>query len=232
MNECIVWTIIGFIAGGLVGILVADKFIRKSYEDQISKLRADNDTLSAERTDAILKREKAVDLALNRQGFDADSIKKDRPTMVRLARQYGNSSTDVDPDDMFQKEILETAGPQDDTPIREPFVIDAEVWQNDYPNSENVSLSFYQDDHILAYDTDEAVRRPFDLIGEHGMEVLRDTKEDVIYIHCDARATNYEILVLHEQNYKEVVLGESGMAEPIEDSGFDYDEEEEDDDDE
>lgn len=227
MSENIVWAVIGFVAGCIVGGFAVGRYMGKAYNAKIDQLIDENNRLANEKSDAIVKREKALDIAEQKYDPMIRSLSRDKKPLRELARKYRDPRQDeeMEPLETIEDELVKTIAPGDDKDIRPPFTISAEDFENDQHDSDTVTLSFYTEDGVLADDRDEMVEEPLDKVGEDGLELLRGTPEDVVYFHSDTYDANYEVYVLHGMSYKHSVLGQDDK--PVDPEG--EDEEEEDD---
>lgn len=201
MSATIAWSVITFIAGGIFGFFVNDHFLGKTYKKAIKLEREENARLSEENRAISKKRTEALNLAEKRADEPLDSLRH-KPDYRELSKKYRDPNEGKP---MGEPETDE--GPEDDLPLRSPFVISEADLNSGFKDSENIELRYYQADKVLTDDYDEVIEKQKETLSGPIMKILATTTEDIVRVHHDEHDTNYIITIEHTVNYKRDVLG-------------------------
>jgi hypothetical protein len=232
MDTAVVWAIVTFIAGAISGGFIVDHFLGKTYKKHYDELCEKNNRLAAERTKAIENRERLLNLEEERVNNSLHLVPRDKPPLSEQVKKYRTSEPDdrpnpprdkrnledekQDPDegedeneeDEEDEEDYDPSGPGDDLPLRVPFTILEEPFKDDYLESVNVTVDYYQEDGVLADERDAIIEDPIGAVGETAIEVLLTTDQPAIYVHNDTYDINYEIVVHHGVSYRRDIMGD------------------------
>lgn len=226
MKEHLIYGIIGFFIGGMVGIYFAGRTCAREYKKRIDELTEQNRELSAkryeetekefeQREEAVKKKEHKVNKTL--KALRANR-KADTRTFEALSKEYKS--------DAFDSHFADRAAPEDDEPedyeiddieddaaeTQEPIdrisLISSEQFKKDLPVRDSANYTFYQEDGVLVDDiTQEVERDQAGILGEEAMGLVSDTEEDYLYIDNENDDMLYEISVEHSLSYYRDVLG-------------------------
>ena len=214
MTDHIVYGLIGFFIGGILGGYLVGSLCGKEYRRRIEALQTERDQLvdeaakTAER--ALLARQKAIVEAENDLvGDEIDICTEDTvdgPIVVkskakefaRLSREYQSES--------FDEHFENLVGPDDDEP-NETRLIDKETFLRDMEMRPHEEVTYFQEDGILADESQEVIPNQLDILGEEAMEKIFDTDEDFLYVDNEDFDMLYQVNVEHNLSYYRDVLG-------------------------
>ena len=219
MNK-IIFTLIGIIIGGVVSGVFVGTSCAKTYKKKIDELTEENnqlyDQLHEKKAEDIRKREekakeaeKEVDASLLTQLTLAREEKRKTEEMVK---EHGYSAEDEEEDDYDIDEEVEFDDPFDEgesvvvkKPIEEKTpmfsMMTQEEYEQDFEYRDAVTLTYYQEDHVLADNFDDRIRNAIDIVGEEALREAQDTNEDFIYVLDEVEDKMYEIEINHEESY-------------------------------
>lgn len=190
MDKTIIAASIGFVVGGLGGVLATRSYFQKKYADiadtEIRDMREYtkrkvNDILEERRDDEAVKE-------IEKEGVEEDAI----PSV------YRNYVSSFD---------AEKEHPEDDIPS-EPF----EIFEEEYESGEEAyyekkELFLYLGDQVLADETDDAVYAD-ETIGEENLEkFLANDFEKVMYIRNPSTDVDYEVTKV-SSSFKDIMAGD------------------------
>lgn len=111
--------------------------------------------------------------------------------------------------DKAEKNVEETMAEREH-PTEEdsvPYEISDSEFINGYPNYDKVSITYYDEDLVVADDlTNEMIVDPEKLIGEDYLHYFSSGDDDVIYIRNDKISTDFE-LTRYEGSFSKDILG-------------------------
>lgn len=129
----------------------------------------------------------------------------ERPERSNISEEVVEFQRYFDKTKIYRAKIDDEPAP-DDSPNREPFEISLEEFRNEYPDSNEETVTWYRYDEVLADSLDRAIPEQMDIIGPV-IDVLNTTSKDVIYIHNDEFDTNYEVIIEPFAPYVEPPFG-------------------------
>lgn len=218
---------IGLVSGGIVGGCIVGKVCAKEYQSRLEELQKERDQLIEEKarddSRGLLERQKGIVEAEKRLDKNLSSLKKkkDNKKPVRsfeeLSEAYRSDVDDTFDDldlsdyDISDDEVEESDGESDndgeddsDPQIR---VIDKESFNNELAERDAETMTFYQEDQILTDAAQEVVHDKEELLGEEGLRLCEDTRDDAIYIDNEVDDILYEVIVEHNASYYRDILG-------------------------
>ena len=218
---------IGLVSGGIVGGCIVGKVCAKEYQSRLEELQKERDQLIEEKarddSRGLLERQKGIVEAEKRLDKNLSSLKKkkDNKKPVRsfeeLSKSYRSDVDDTFDDldlsdyDISDDEADESDEENDsenendsDPQIR---VIDKESFNNELAERDAETMTFYQEDQILTDAAQEVVHDKEELLGEEGLRLCEDTRDDTIYIDNEVDDILYEVIVEHNASYYRDILG-------------------------
>lgn len=226
MKEHLIYGIIGFFIGGMVGIYFAGRTCAREYKKRIDELTEQNKELSAKRNEETEKefeqREAAVKKKEHKVNKSLKAIKANRKADTRtfeaLSKEYKSDAFDshfedrVAPEDDepedYELDDIEDGAAETQEPIDRISLISSEQFKKDLPVRDSANYTFYQEDGVLVDDiTQEVERDQAGILGEEAMGLVSDTEEDYLYIDNENDDMLYEISVEHSLSYYRDVLG-------------------------
>lgn len=211
MTDHIIYGLIGFLMGGILGGYLVGSLCGREYRRRIQALQEERDQLVEEQAKtaekALLARQKAIVeaenyLAASRSDEEEDEevvvVKSKAKEFARLSREYKS--------DAFDEHFENLVSPDDDEP-NVTRMITAEEYSRSLDAREHEEITYFQEDGILADESQEVIPNQLDILGEDAMEMIFDTPEDVLFIDNDDFETMYKVNVEHNLSYYRDVLG-------------------------
>lgn len=191
-----------FVAGSLAGGLAVGVWFGKEYQKKIRNLQEEvaylRDRNHAEKNEELKKREEKaakeeVELELhsviNTLGYSSEASEEKEEVVVE---EKPETKVDTRSKEQRKEDI---------------YMIDAEEARDDMPYVETETLTYYQEDHILADAINDKIENGGALLGDDCMEKLASTDEEYIYVRDDSEEKIWEIIVDHEQSFYRDVQG-------------------------
>ena len=224
MSEKVLFALIGVIIGGIAGSLITGHFFGKDYRKKIDELEAENKQLRskerrAKARDISEREEKArvteaeVDNSIHAQIAMA---REERRKTEALVKEHGYSEEEefdadenVEFDDPFDSEGESVVVKKPVEPKKPVFsMLSQQDYEDDFEYRDSESLTYYQEDHVLADAFDDRVGNPEMIIGEEALQEADATDDDYIYVLDETENKMYEIEVNHEEAfYRDIVRG-------------------------
>lgn len=201
MNHSIIYGAIGFILGGLTGGFLVGTWFGKEYKKRIDRLEYENEKLRDDR-----REKKAEELKVREK--KADEHKLAKVSAEEIVKKTGylpkeeekNDEEDVDLDDVDFDDPFEES--QED--IR---LISKKQYDEDLLLKESETLTYYQQDGILADAFDDAVQNATNVVGIDAIEKAEEAKDDdILYVSNDVEDKVYEIIVNATESFYRDVL--------------------------
>lgn len=183
-----------FVTGTMIGSAATWCFVKKKYEriaqeeiDSVKEVfaRKEFDSMVKERTKAGEGIAKGLNDGIRLEAEQA----KDKPDLAQYAAMVQKYGGIVD----GEKEVS----------MKEkcPYVIPPEEF-GEFDDYERISLTYYADG-VLTDENDEIVDDVADIVGD-GLDHFGEYEDDSVFVRCDERKCDYEIL-LDQRNFSEVV---------------------------
>lgn len=218
MNNTVKNTLL-FVAGATVGALAAVLVMRKRcdyiIEEEISSMR---ETL---REGLRKSKEKIIDDVEEAMKDELSaSVIDDRAQRIRERKEYrdivgstryGRQSTmeELEENEDYHKNRLLTeqahrAYQQGD----DPYIISVEEYSEGNNHYDKLTISFYEDDEVLADENDEVITDGDYIVGLDSLQRFGEESGDpeIVYVRNDKLQIDYEIVRL-SKSYAETVLG-------------------------
>ena len=172
MND-IVKVLIGFTAGGVLGVVIGNKLASNELNDHMDEVEADHERIRQQLQEERKKRRELV----KQLEDDADT---------RLKSQGVEVKTTVEEDTEYP-----------------PEVISENQFRKDIPYVDYSVLTYFRKDGVLIDESEERVFCPVDKIGEGALDLLRTERTQPIYVHNPNENMNYEIVINESDTYAE-----------------------------
>lgn len=190
-----------FSLGGLLGYILAKRNLEKKYdqmlEEEIEKttehvvnMMKDTDRKVAKPEQTRVNPKKSLEELKVELGYD-DAIKEDKPSVLINGRKLADS---------IIQETVDTSG---------PHIISEDDFNENVDDYEQISLSYYTEDDVLADESDEAVEAVDNVVGSENLKLFgRKNSRDpnVIFVKNDEVETLFEIVQIRG-SYVKLVLG-------------------------
>lgn len=183
MNNALLYSGISFVAGAVVGGLVAWKITEKVTEEKYSKL-AQEEIDSVKEKFTVPK----VEIEKKPEGKNADNLAKkatNKPTLAEYARKIKEYTNYSDADTKVVKKTK--------------YVISPDEYGED-EKYDQVGLTFYADG-ILA-DDDDRILDADEVVGKESLNHIGDYEDDAVHVKNEETETYYEVLV-DNRSYKD-----------------------------
>lgn len=171
-----------FAVGGAVGALTTSVLLKKKYEAIIEE-------------ELISIREMTAAREM-RRGNTEDSVRRpkvsqEKEELSKLVRRYGGD--------------VEAANAISEVRTRDIYVITTEEFSEGRTDHDKLTITFYEDDGVLADENEEIIEDPYSLIGD-ALERFGEGSEDaeIVYVRNERIAVDYEVVRL-SKSYAETV---------------------------
>lgn len=184
----------GSIAGGLaVGMIFGKEYQKKirDLQDEVNYLRDKN---RSEKHDELKKREEKV---------AKEEVEQDLHSVINTLG-YSHEASEEKEEEKEDEKPEQRSKEQREEDI---YMIDADEAKDDMPYVESETLTYYQEDNILADALNDKIENGGALLGDDCMEKLASTDEEYVYVRDDAEEKIWEIIVDHDQSFYRDVLG-------------------------
>ena len=184
--KAIIGVAIGLTVGGAVGYLVGSKLTEKKCRDiceqEIASVKAafSKDykiTIEDVRTEAEEKAREAAEKA------------KNKPDILKYSEVVKKAGYNAKYGKIFDE--LRTSTKGDDKEF--PYVITPEEY-GELPDYEQSSLIYYEEDGVVATESDDIVEGPDEVVGLDSLKHLGEYANDSVYVRNDRLKCDYEIL--------------------------------------
>ena len=187
MNEHLIWWLLGFLPGGLVGGYLVGRMCCKEYKQRINDLEKENNQLVSDRRKEAKKsleeRTKAAEEAEER----IDTILHD----------------DFDFNDPFAEDKKDEDEPHQD----DIYVISDEEFKDDIGFRDSETITYYKDDGLLIDSTGQPIHSAEKVVGFEGLKELEMSDKEFIYVSNDYEDKMYEIIVERNQSFYRDIAG-------------------------
>ena len=213
MGENLIFGIIGFVAGAIVGGLTIGHTCAKAYRRRIEDLESERDQLIEERrktaSRASESRLRALQEAEKLLDENLSTIGKKEAAKKAIKEYRGEDSEDSEDDDLdLDDEDFDFNDPfGDDSEDGEIRMLTKEEFDKELSSRESFTMTYYQEDGILTDENQDIVHEQASILGEEAMGLIDDTTRDTLYIDNGPDEALYEIVVEHSLSYYRDVLG-------------------------
>ena len=126
---------------------------------------------------------------------------------------------DISKEQQERQEIQKTAIPESDMKAYKSYampysdkqinirIIDEDAFRKDLDYRDNETVTYYQQDGVLADSADMPIHNEEELIGIEALDELAKTNEDFLYVSNDDEDKMYEVIVDHSTNYYRDLMG-------------------------
>lgn len=187
MNGKIFVASIGFVVGGVAGFVIGGKTCADRYRDTIQELREELDEAEENRKPDISKEEIETYTKEAKEIFKPTSEEK---------TEYVNMVGEYEGDNLSHP--FKTG---------DIYLISDDDFRKDLNYRDSETMTYYQEDHVLADSADMPVHDEEEVIGVEALDELPTTEEDYLYVSNDIENKMYEIIVEHNQSFYRDVLG-------------------------
>ena len=199
MSHSIIYGAIGFILGGLTGGFLVGTWFGKEYKKRIDRLEYENEKLRDDR-----REKKAEELKAREK--KADEHKLAKVTAEEIVKKTGYM-----PDDSEDEEDVDLDDVEFDDPFEESQedirLISKTQYNEDVMLKESETLTYYQQDGILADAFDDAVQNATNVVGIDAIEKADEAADDdILYVSNDVEDKVYEIIVNATESFYRDVL--------------------------
>lgn len=207
-----------FAGGAATGALICFALLKEKYEalanEEIKNMK---DYYQKEMENIDDEYEKELDNLIHTMNRDIEEHNKreEKETYVDYVKKYSPEEIIKDKyyDIPYPDVIDEDDGPPEDPPendlqYEEPFVISREEFDEGYPHFDKITITYYENDDVLADEQDEVIPDIDAVVGYDSLGRFGDMSEDdcVVYVRNGRLGADYEI-VLAQESYTESVLG-------------------------
>ena len=190
MPHKIMFGLIGFLLGGMTGGFLMGCVCGKEYKKRIDDLQARN----------VFLKQELRELKTGKQLKRETEAKAKEVELDNKIKEYGYGTFDSDEEVEFNDPFTEENEETDDED-KEIHLIGKAIYDEDLSYRDSESLTFYQQDGILADEFDEPINNQIDIIGMEAIEAAETTNEDYLYVSNDILDKIYEITIEHNESY-------------------------------
>ena len=204
MSDGVVYGVIGFFTGAVIGGYFVGRMCGKQHRKAIDELRHqyEYDELEDDWKDPFEEKDdkKDIDAVKLSETVKKEMTDSPEPDYATLSRKYRS--------DHFDKEMTRYAHPgENDKDPDDIHIIDSESFQRDISRRDNETLTYYQEDGVLADSNNKVIENEETVIGVEAMEKIFDCGDDYVYVSDENDDKMYEIVVEHNQSFYRDVLG-------------------------
>lgn len=217
--QLVVASLISATAGGIVGTVITKRVLNESYSEllatEIDEAKRFYDGLHKrgvfETPESTVAAAEAVRALADYQGLEPDEEDDEEETHVVPVEVTEAIPDEIEEENIFDSQTTSTFNYEVELAKRtpgQPYVItDAEYFQNE-SGYEQVTLTYYAGDNVLADDRDQMVENVSRVVGDENLNRFGHGSNDsrVVYVRNDKMNVDYEIL-LHDGDYAVVVHG-------------------------
>ncbi len=214
--------ILSFAGGAATGALICFALLKEKYETLANEeIKNMKDYYQKEIENIDDAHDKELDNLINTMNKDiyeldkreekktyVDYVKKYSPEEIIKDKYYDMPYPDVIDEDYHEDEGPPEDPPENDLQYEEPFVISREEFDEGYPHFDKITITYYENDDVLADEQDEVIPDIDAVVGYDSLGRFGDMSDDdcVVYVRNGRLGADYEI-VLTQEAYTESVLG-------------------------
>lgn len=211
-----------FAGGAATGALICFALLKEKYETLANEeIKNMKDYYQKEIENIDDAHDKELDNLINTMNKDiyeldkreekktyVDYVKKYSPEEIIKDKYYDMPYPDVIDEDYHEDEGPPEDPPENDLQYEEPFVISREEFDEGYPHFDKITITYYENDDVLADEQDEVIPDIDAVVGYDSLGRFGDMSDDdcVVYVRNGRLGADYEI-VLTQEAYTESVLG-------------------------
>ena len=178
-----------FIGGAATGAVIMKVIMDKIHNKEIEEIKEEE---SEVREYYIEKIQKIEDTKTEKEESSNEEFIKPKDTIVFSKDSKTDKIDYTDIKEAATEMLAENEVPEEDLP-QDPYVITEEEFNNDHPEYEKISLEYYEDDGVIAEDSEAIV----DIDGSIGYDAIAEFADNdnlnELYIRNNALATDFEI---------------------------------------
>lgn len=202
-----------FIGGAAVGSLICFALLKEKYETLANEeIEHMNNYYEEELKNVREVVEEIKESEEQEKKTYVDYVKKYSPDEIVKDKYYDMPYPDVIPD-VIDEDYHEDDSPPEDPPendllYEDPFVISREDFDDTYSHFDKITITYYEDDDVLADEQDEVIPDIDAVVGYDSLGRFGDMSDDdnIVYVRNGRLGSDYEI-VLAQESYTESVLG-------------------------
>lgn len=204
MNHSIIYGAIGFLLGGLTGGFLVGTWFGKEYKKRIDRLEYENEKLrdgrAARKAVEFEEREKKVSENKFAQKSAEEIVKEAGYSHDEAKEEEEEEEDDLDLDDVeFDDPFPDDTGESNGEEIR---LISKKAYEEDLNYRDSETLTYYQQDGILADAFDDMVPNSSQIIGIEAIEKADEADDDeVLYVSNDIEDKIYEVIVNRDESF-------------------------------
>lgn len=168
-----------FLAGSAIGSVVTWKLVKTKYErianDEIESMREYYSNKEYDKETGDKNVEESEDGIKQTDNLTVHEIRKKLQELERINERVMEEKKKEDKKDMIGPQVIEPE----------------ETWEQDYPM---ITLTYYEEDQILADDRNKIITNIDELVGEDFADHFGEYEDDTVYIRNDDFKVYYEIL--------------------------------------
>lgn len=201
--------ILSFFGGAAVGSLICFALLKEKYEDIANEeIDSMNDYYEGE----LKNVREIIDEMKNDEEEEkktyVDYVKKYSPDEIVKDKYYDTPYPDNIDEDYHEDEEPKEDPIENDLYYDTPFVISREDFDDTYEYFDKISLTYYEQDDVLADSQEEVIPDIDTVIGYEALSRFGDMSDDdnIVYVRNGRLASDYEV-ILAKESYVESVLG-------------------------
>ena len=197
-NEKIYISVLGYGLGALVGWYTTKTYYQKKAEEEIESVKKiynqkpDHKKFVEEMAKMEVEKNKIVDREMAKIKEENEAVMTD---YSRISKSYSPSKLDNVPEEVPENSLNDDYTVKGEDVEIEYGIVSVDSFQNDYPEFDKISLTYYEELDILFDDRDQAIDDP-DLIDYQALKFFGYLSEDpqIVYVRNLNREADYEII--------------------------------------
>lgn len=197
-----------FAGGAATGALICFALLKEKYEEDVKNLEEHYDAVVKAKDDDFEENYIRGVIKEQEKRTYVDYVKKYSPDEIVKDKYHDMPYPDVIDEDYHEDDGPPEDPPENDLQYEEPFVISREEFDEGYPHFDKITITYYENDDVLADEQDEVIPDIDAVVGYDSLGRFGDMSEDdcVVYVRNGRLGADYEI-VLVQESYTESVLG-------------------------
>ena len=208
MRNQVIVGIISFTAGALTGGYVVGKACARKHREILAEIKGET---KEERNQEIEeKREPAFEYDDNDYDFNDPFAEEDDRNDEQEKTDYAALSKKYHSED-FNRHFGDRANPTDEEYDPDDiYTVDVERFKKEIAWRDDETITYYQQDDVLVDSTEHVISDKEKVIGVEGLEEVKKTDQDAIYVSNDVEDKIYEVVIEHMYSYRDIVGGGAG----------------------